>query len=262
MIEQLKDVFISYKDNDEGDSFAAELKNALEMKGFSVYYNPDEHRAADFTEKIRIAVENCKDFILVVSQKCLDALMSGNEKDWVRFELLTAKANNKNIIPIMLNGVKMPTEFEDMPEDLRFLPKIDNIEIQKFQHLDMSPLGKLIESIISKPEKDDIFRNTYNSNERYDVTKDFQETLNKAQNRDYKAMYEVANMYFYGFSSEDNHSKRNFPEAYKWFKAVAAEENEYSALADGMIAKMYYRGVVPRERQSFKKALNIIKRPQ
>ena len=103
-MEQKKDVFISYKDNDEGDSFAAELKKALENKGFSVYYNPDEHRSADFTEKIRIAVENCKDFILVVSNKCLDALMSGNKKDWVRFELLTAKENNKNIIPIMLNG--------------------------------------------------------------------------------------------------------------------------------------------------------------
>ncbi len=33
-MEQLKDVFISYKDNDEGDSFAAELKKALESRGF------------------------------------------------------------------------------------------------------------------------------------------------------------------------------------------------------------------------------------
>lgn len=83
MMGQRKDVFISYKDNDEGNAFAAELKKALENKGFSICYNPDEHRSADFTEKIRIAVENCKDFILIVSNKCLEDLMSGNKKDWV-----------------------------------------------------------------------------------------------------------------------------------------------------------------------------------
>lgn len=259
-MEQYKDVFISYKDNDEGDSFAAELKKALENKGFSVYYNPDEHRSADFTEKIRVAVENCKDFILIVSNKCLEALMSGNKKDWVRFELLAAKENNKNIIPIMLNGVKMPAEFELMPEDLRFLPKIDNIEIQKFQHLDMSPLSKLIESIVSKPEKDDIYRDTFNSNKEYDVTKDFKETIKKAENGDFKAMYELANMYFYGFSNEEGISKRNFPEAYKWFKRISESQNDYSSLADGMIAKMYYRGIVPREKQSFKKSFEYHKK--
>ncbi len=103
-----------------------------------------------------MAVENCRDFILVVSAKCLNALMSGNKNDRVRFELLTAKENNKNIIPILLNGVKMPADFELMPEELRFLPKIDNIEIQRIQHLEVSPLSKLIDSIVSKPEKDDI----------------------------------------------------------------------------------------------------------
>lgn len=260
MEEQRKDVFISYKDNDEGDAFAAELKKALENKGFSVYYNPDEHRSADFTEKIRLAVENCKDFILIVSNKCLEALMSGNKKGWVRFELLVAKENNKNIIPILLNGVKMPVEFDLMPEELRFLPKIDNIEIQKIQHLHTSPLSKLIEYIVSKPEKDDIYRDTYNCNSEYDVTKDFAATLEMAKNGDSKAMYEIGTMYFYGFSSESGVSKRNFPEAYRWFKILTEGQNEYSALANGMIAKMYYRGIVPRESQSFKKAIEYHKK--
>lgn len=197
----------------------------------------------------------------MVSAKCLNALMSGNKNDWVRFELLTAKENNKNIVPILLNGVKMPADFELMPEELRFLPKIDNIEIQKLQHLEASPLSKLLDSIVSKAEKDDIYRNTYNSNSEYNVEMDFAQTLKKAESGDYKAMYEVANMYFYGFTSGQGASKRNFSEAYKWFKAVSdGGENEYSALADGMIAKMHYRGIVPRESQSFSKAFEYHKK--
>ena len=46
-----KDIFISYKDNDEGAFFAENLSKALTEKGFSVYFNPDEHKTADFTEK-------------------------------------------------------------------------------------------------------------------------------------------------------------------------------------------------------------------
>ncbi len=259
-MEQIKDVFISYKEKDEGEIFAVELKKLLESRGFSVYFNPYEHRSNDFTEKLRVAIENCKDFILVVSAKCLNALMSGDKKDWVRYELLTAKENNKNIIPILINEVKMPADFELMPEELDFLPKIDNIEIQKFQHLGVSPLSKLLDSIVSKPEKDDIYRYTYNGNSEYDVEKEFKDTLKRAESGDFKAMYEIANMYYYGFTSGEGVSKRNFPEAYKWFNAVSGSENEYCALADAMIAKMFYRGVVPRERQSFRKSFEYHKK--
>lgn len=255
-----KDIFISYKDNDEGMFFAKQLSEALERLDYSVYFNPNEHKSADFTEKITVAVQNCKDFVLIVSQKCLDALMSGNEKDWVRFELLMAKEHGKNIIPLMLNGVKMPARFEDMPEELMFLPKIDNIEVLKPQQFESSPLSELIQSIVSKSERNDIYRDDYNNNTLYDVTADFNETIKRAESGDNKAMYELANMYFYGFSDENGESKRSFPNAYKWFKALSEQGGAYSALADAMIAKMYYRGVVPREKQSFAKSFEYHKK--
>ena len=59
-MEQKKDIFISYKDNDEGAFFARQLAEALERLNYSVYFNPNEHKSADFTEKIAFAVKNCK----------------------------------------------------------------------------------------------------------------------------------------------------------------------------------------------------------
>ncbi len=259
-MEQKKDIFISYKDNDEGMYFAKQLSEALEDMNYSVYFNPNEHKSSDFTEKIEVAVKNCKDFILIVSQKCLTDLMSGNEKDWVRFELLTAREQGKNIIPLMLNGVKMPSRFEDMPEALQFLPKIDNIEVLKPQQFSVSPLSELMGVIVSEKEKDDIYRDDYNNNPLYDVNNDFLKTAELAKAGDFKAMYELANMYFYGYSSENGESVRDFPKAYQWFKKLSDAECEYSSLADAMLAKMHYRGVVPREKQSFKKAFEYHKK--
>lgn len=259
-MEQKKDIFISYKDNDEGAFFARQLAEALERLNYSVYFNPNEHKSDDFTEKIAFAVKNCKDFVLIVSQKCLDALMSGNERDWVRFELLTARAEGKNIIPLMLNGVKMPSNFEELPQELTFLPKIDNIEVLKPQQFENSPLSELIGSIVSKAEKNDIFRDDFNNNAQYDVIADFEETKKRAEQGEAKAMYELANMYFYGYADENGESKRSFPNAYKWFKTLSDLNGEYSSLANAMLAKMHYRGVVPREKQSFTKSYEYHKK--
>ena len=122
-----KDIFISYKNDNAGNNFAERLKRDLENHKYSVYFNSDEKHSGNFPEKLRTAVEDCKDFILIVSQKCLDQLIENKKIDWIREEILTAKNAGKPIIPIMLDGVKMPSDVEVMPEELRFLPMIDNI---------------------------------------------------------------------------------------------------------------------------------------
>ncbi len=251
-----KDIFISYKANDEAELFAKDLSKALEALNYSVYFNPEEKRSEDFTEKIRIAVENCKDFILIVSSKCLDALKSGNENDWVRFELLTARDKGKNIIPIMLNGIAMPSNFDDMPSELQFLPKIDNIEVPSvYKFYKKSPFDQLLISIKSKCEKGQVYRDVDNSNVNYCVYKDFCKTLEEAKNGNIKAQYEIGIMYYFGFSDINNQTDSNFKEATKWFKKIVASENEYSAYAHTMLAKMYFSGAIPREGQSFEKSL-------
>jgi TPR repeat protein len=147
----------------------------------------------------------------------------------------------------------MPKDAESLPEDLRFLCWIDNITLPEDYR--KSPFDELLKSITSRPEKDDIFRDTYNCNCEYDVDMDFKNTLSDAENGSYKAMFTIATMYFYGMSSETGESVRNFEKAYYWLEKLTQIENEYSLYADSMIGEMYYHGLIPRRPQSYEKAL-------
>ena len=251
--ELKRDIFISYKNDGEGNQFAARLCEDLDKLGYDVYYNPKEQHAGSFPDRLKNAVESCTDFLLIVTQSCLDQLMRHDKIDWVREELLIAYKNNKNIIPLLMPGISMPKDKEVMPEDLRFLPDKDSIGITETYN--KSPLEFLLSWVKSQPTKEDTYKDVINSNDSYNVFADFEETLENAKNGSYKAMYELANMYFYGFASENGDSSRDFGKAYEWFRKIAATENDYTELANSMIGKMHYRGVVPREKLSYPKAL-------
>ncbi len=98
----MKDIFISYKNDGEGNNFAARLYSDLNNLGYDVYYNPNEQHAGSFPDRLREAVESCKDFLLVVTQACLEQLIRHDKIDWVREELLTAYRSGKNIIPLLM----------------------------------------------------------------------------------------------------------------------------------------------------------------
>ncbi len=256
-----KDIFISYKNDDIGNLFAGKLSDKLKKFGYEVYYNPDEQHSGEFPERLRKAVNNCTDFILVLTSACLEQLLKHDKVDWIREELLTAKNNNKNIIPLIMPGVVMPKDRDDMPEDLNFLPGLDGVKIYNPDFFDRSPLEILTKNWIrSQPEKADIYKDVFNSNTDYDVNDDFKKMLELSQSGDTKAMYALANMYFYGFADENGNSSRDFSKAFKWFKKITETENDYTELANCMIAKMYYRGIVPREKQSYTKAFEYYRR--
>ena len=121
-MENVRDIFISYKDDGDGKLFAAKLAADLKSMGYDVYYNADEQHSGSFPDLLRCAVQNCQDFLLVLTKGCLDQLLRNEKIDWVREELLTAYENNKNIIPLLMPGVSMPKDKSVMPESLRFLP--------------------------------------------------------------------------------------------------------------------------------------------
>ncbi len=252
-MEITKDIFISYKNDNAGNNFARRLKDDLENRGFSVYFNTDEMGAEDFNERLLSAIHSCKDFVLIVSQECLNQLLAHKKVDWIREELLAAHKFGKKIIPIMMDGVELPFDPDEFPEDIRFLSKIDNLHLP--QEYKISPLDCLLGKLNSKPEKDDIYRDVYNCNDQYNVIDDLAVTKKKAEAGDFNAMYELANMYFYGIVDDNGESDRDFAQAFFWFKKISDACNEISYLADSMIAKMYYAGVVPYEDQSYEKSL-------
>lgn len=252
-MEQKKDIFISYKNDGEGNNFAARICADLEKLGYNVYYNPNEQHAGSFPDRLKNAVESCKDFLLILTQACLEQLIRHDKIDWVREELLAAYRNNKNIIPLLMPGVSMPKDKEDVPEDLRFLPDKDAVNI--FEPYDKSPFDNILGWIKSKPEQE-LYKRTSNSNPTYDVHSDFLTTLEKAEQGNVEAMYEVGCMYFYGFASiENSEAMVDYAEAGKWLKKVSEANHKLSAQADNMIGKLYYIGAMPYEEQSFGKCI-------
>ncbi len=255
----MADIFVSYKDDGEGRNFAGRLTDRLKSMGYEVYYNPEEQYAGSFPDILREAVKACKDFVLIVTQSCLDQLMRHEKVDWVREEILTARNNGKKIIPLLMQGVSMPKDRDDMPEELRFLPDMKGISVA--EPYDIAPLDLLMSWMYSKPEKEDKYKKSFNNNEEYDVNQDFNNTLALAESNDVKAMYEIGIMYYFGFSCSDgNCSDSNYKEAAKWFRKVAETETEYAAHANTMIAKMYFAGIMPRGGQSFEKCLEHYKK--
>ena len=152
------DIFISYKNDNEGTNFAYRLKTDLEKHGYSVYFNPDAKHSSDFQQKLYDAIDDCKDFLLIVSNSCLAQLIAHESIDWVRNEILYAKSHNKHILPVLMNGVSMPKDYTVMPEELRFLPFIDAVTMP--EDYEYSPFDKLISTFESKPENNDVNRDT------------------------------------------------------------------------------------------------------
>ena len=249
-----RDIFISYRNDGSGDEFASRLSRDLKERGFSVYFNPEEQRTHNFQAKILAAVQNCKDFILILSKGCLEGLINNEPVDWVREEILEANRHNKHIIPILMKNVEMPKDKMVMPESLRFLPDIDALSL--YGEYLVSPFSVLIGTLNSKNDGKDKYRDTFNANPGYKVCEDLSQLRLAAQAGDVGAMYELGQMYYYGATNEaGTDAQRDFEKAAYWLNQVAESSDEaLRCHALSTIARMYYSGAFPREPQSYEKA--------
>ena len=100
------DIFISYRRNG-GFEAAHYLFHQLEKDGYDVTFDIDALRSGRFDEALLSRIDECTDFIVVLSRGCFDRSMDPDfppENDWLRRELAHALAQRKNVIPIMLGG--------------------------------------------------------------------------------------------------------------------------------------------------------------
>ena len=248
------DVFISYKNDGEGRNFAARIRDDLVSRGYTAYYSPHERHAGSFPERLRKAVGSCEDFLLIMTQPCLDQLMAHDEVDWVREELLDAYRQGKNIIPLLMPGVSMPKNKKDMPEDLRFLP--DKQAILMTETYDRAPLDFLLKWMHSRPEGQDAMRDVFNCSKVRYAYRDVAE-LGERANTDRAAMYQLANYYYYGLVGQGDGCCRDYERAYELLSTLATGDDVYADYAKPLLAEMYYNGVVPRQSQSFSKAFQL-----
>lgn len=105
-------VFISYR-REGGDVSAKLICESLKRNGYTVFYDFDSINRGRFDSRIFTAIENCTDFVVVLSPGALDNCQK--ENDWVRWEIRHALEHRKNIIPVLLPGFDFPA---NLPEDI------------------------------------------------------------------------------------------------------------------------------------------------
>ena len=268
MMQEHFDIFISYRNDGEGDMFANQLKQDLTRAGFGVYFNEDEKHSGSFPERLKRAIEDCKDLLLILSRKCLQKLMANEEVDWVREEIKYAEKYQKNIIPILIGKAAIPLNKGDLPEDIKFLADLEAILLPKPIDYLKKPFNAIVSLMDSKPLTTK-YKDADNLNEHYSPNNDFNITLKKAKNGDSKAMYDLACMYLYEHSSnlEDGYYENYLKASVELKKLVAMYEGmdnipDYVLNAETILAGMYYKGCVLGEEQSFVKTIEMLKRAE
>ncbi len=97
-------IFISYRR--EGGAEAARTLYELLSSRYDVFYDISSLRSGRFDEGIERAIDDCTDFLLVMSKGIFDRF--DEEGDWIRRETERALGKKKNIIPILLDGFVSP----------------------------------------------------------------------------------------------------------------------------------------------------------
>ena len=113
------DIFISYKR--KSLPTANNLYYRLTTRGYSTFFDLEEMGRDNFNTQLLHYIENAKDVFVILEEGSLDACKREDwDKDWFCHEIAFALEKKKNIIPILLNGYKMPSE-DFFPNELKDL---------------------------------------------------------------------------------------------------------------------------------------------
>ncbi len=123
MKSQTYDIFISYR-REGGESAAQMIYDRLTESGYHVFLDRESLNSGDFDTKIYSVIDDCKDFLLILSPDALDRCQHSD--DWVRREAEYALLKNKNIIPVIMKGFSFP---EILPSSISALPSKNGVEL-------------------------------------------------------------------------------------------------------------------------------------
>lgn len=142
------DIFISYRRKGAGAGVAGEIQAKLENRGFKVFLDVDEIGSGRFPDQIKLAIEECRDFILVLAPGTLDRCVE--EGDWVRREIEEAEQLGKNIVGVALPGFNMPSS-DSLPSSMCDIP---TRQVFLWTHeYRVASFEKIVENLVSTREK-------------------------------------------------------------------------------------------------------------
>ncbi|MCP3963372.1 MAG: TIR domain-containing protein [bacterium] len=93
-----KTVFISYRRDDPGSSFARSLELALTQRGYDVFLDVDR-LAGPWPQQLAAEIAARSHFLLVLTPGALDRCV--DEEDWVRREYEMAVQHGRNVVPVL-----------------------------------------------------------------------------------------------------------------------------------------------------------------
>jgi TIR domain len=111
------DIFISYR-RDGGEHLAGRVKDALRTRGFSAFMDVEDLKSGKFCTALLKTIKEATDVIVILTPGCLDRCR--NEGDWLRLEIRHAIECEKNIVPVIARGFRMPPA-NTLPHDIAAL---------------------------------------------------------------------------------------------------------------------------------------------
>lgn len=131
MKKEKYDIFVSYRRTayDTANLIAVKLRHA----GYKVFFDVDTLTAGKFNEQLLEVIKGCRDFIVVLPEGALERCH--DPEDWVRREVTCAIENNKNIVPVMLDGFVWP---KDMPKGMEELSSYQSVTAIQHEYFDMA----------------------------------------------------------------------------------------------------------------------------
>jgi class 3 adenylate cyclase len=135
----MSSIFVSYRRND-APAHAGRIYDRLadRLGKDNVYMDLDSTvPGADFGDVIEQTIARCDALIAVIGRDWVSALRPSRRarradasEDWVRREIAAAIARNIRVIPVLVQGAKMPSSAE-LPDDIKGLARRHAIELSE-----------------------------------------------------------------------------------------------------------------------------------
>jgi len=131
-------IFVSYRHDDAaGYADLVYERLAARFGGDRVFMDVDSLKpGVDFGEEIDAYVGSCEVLIALIGRRWLAAMDAAgvrrldDPQDWVRSEVATALARDVTVIPVLVDGARMPGAAE-LPDPLRRLARREALEISR-----------------------------------------------------------------------------------------------------------------------------------
>jgi len=144
-------VFISYRRNGT-DAHARLFYEKLKEKGYNVFLDFESLFSGGFPDNIIKAIDECTDFVLCLSKDGLDRCCE--EDDMMKLEIVRAIEGKKNIIPVFIDGFKMPDK-AGLCDELKELADKNGV-VCSMEYFD-SVVKKLVRHLQSHPADENLF---------------------------------------------------------------------------------------------------------